>query len=444
MIKRSLVFLLVVALFSSVIFAAGTKESGPAQPSTITLRFGWWGGDSRHEAYMAAAQRYMELNPNVRIVSEYGGWDGYREKLYTQLAGGNAPHIFQNHFTWLGEQSAWSGKAVVKDLKQYAEHLDLSIFPEGLLEENVIYNNQLLSLPSSINTDALIVNKAVLDKIGFDYDQHWSFEDFFTFSRQLKSVDSKLFFENGMAASDIHMYWFLAYLVQKTGKPFATDYVLNYDEATVAEAFRFLKRYFDEGVVEPLGTLELYTGNYPQNPKWVNGETGVMFGMLSTLENYVNAMGAFKDQATVIRLPVLKDAKDVYYQTKVGQIFSIAANATQAEAVEAAKFINWMNTDKEAGILLKLSRGIPVSELQNKALSEAGLLSPLVVQAMQYANEAGEGIGQGTLIRNNEIARIGADMISMVAFSRSTPEQAASQYVRLVNRKLQELKAALN
>lgn len=438
---RIAVLCLVVLLAGSMIFGAGTNES-VAGPKPVTLRFGWWGGDSRHEAYMAAAQRYMELNPNVKIVSEYGGWDGYREKLYTQLAGGNAPQIFQNHYTWLGEQSTWSGKTVVKDLNQYKQYLDLSIFPKGLLEENVIYNNELLALPSSVNSDAIVANKAVLDKIGFDYSKSWSFDDFFAYSAQLKKVDPSLYFENGMAAADIHMYWFLAYLVQKTGLPYATDFKLNYDEATVTEAFRFIQKYFNEGVVEPLGTLELYSGNYPQNPKWVNGKTGIMFGMLSTLENYVNAMGDYKTDATVIPLPMLKGAKDPYFQTKVGQIFSIAASATDEEAIEAAKFLNWMNTDPEAGILLKLSRGIPVSQVQNQALSDAGLLSPLVVQAMQYAKDAGQGIGQGTLIRNNEISRIGADMISSVAFGKSTPEQAARTYIDLVNRKLQELKAA--
>lgn len=439
---RILVLCLVLVFVGALVFGAGQKETTATKDETITLRFAWWGGDSRHEAYMAAAERYMELNPNVKIVSEYGGWDGYREKLYTQLAGGNAPHVFQNHYTWLAEQAAWSGAEVVKDLQQYSEIIDLSIFPDGLLEEFVIHNDQLLALPSSVNTDALVANKAVLDKIGFDYDQKWSFDDFFAFSEKLKAVDSSLYFENGMAASDIHMYWFLAYMVQKTGLPFATDYTLSYDEATVTEAFRFLEKYFASGVVEPLGTLELYTGNYPQNPKWVNGETGVLFGMLSTLENYVNAMGDYKDDATVIRLPIMEGAKDPYYQTKVGQIFSIAASVEDAEALEAAKFINWMNTDEEAGVLLKLSRGIPVSEKQNQALSEAGLLSPLVMQAMEYANEAGAGIGQGTLIRNNEISRIGADMISSVAFGQSTPEEAAKEYIKLVNRKLQELKTA--
>jgi len=440
--KLLIVLCLVLSMVSQASFATGTQENKVAEPEKITLRFGWWGGDSRHEAYMAAAQRYMELNPQVTIISEYGGWDGYREKLYTQLAGGNAPHIFQNHYTWLGEQSNWSGKAVVKDLNEYKDLLDFSIFPEGLLESNVIYNGKILAVPGSLNADAVIANKAVLDKIGFDYQQNWTFEDFFKFSAQLKAIDPKLYFENGMAASDIHMYWFLAYLVQKTGLPYATDYKLSYDEATVAEAFRFLKKYFDTGVVESLGTLELYAGNYPQNPKWVNGETGIMFGMLSTLENYVKALGDYADQATVIPLPMLSDAKDPYYQVKVGQIFSIAATATDAEAAEAAKFLNWMNTDKEAGVLLQLSRGIPISKDQNDALAEAGLSSPLVAMANQYARAAGQGLGQGSLIRNNEIARIGADVISTLVFNMTTPEKAAKTYIDLVNKKLQEIKAS--
>lgn len=317
----------------------------------------------------------------------------------------------------------------------------MSIYDTQFLTYNVMYDGKLLALPASINADALIANKAVLDKIGFDYGQQWTFEDFFTFSEALKAIDPSLYFENGMAAADIHQYWFLAYLVQKTGKPYATDYVLNYDIETLTEAFRFIDRYFSEKVVESLGSLELYTGNYPQNPNWVNGKTGVMFGMLSTLENYVNAMGDYAEDATVIRLPILADAKDPYYQTKIGQIFSIAGSATEAEAIEAAKFLNWMNTDKEAGLILKLSRGIPISLVQNEALSEAGMLNPLVLRAQKFTEEAGQGLGQGTLIRNNEVSKIGADIISAVAFKQMTPEAAAKEYSKLVNKKLAELKA---
>ena len=38
---------------------------------------------------------YEELNPHIKIVPEYSGFDGYFDKLTTQFAAGNAPDIIQ-------------------------------------------------------------------------------------------------------------------------------------------------------------------------------------------------------------------------------------------------------------------------------------------------------------------------------------------------------------
>lgn len=455
--KFARVMSIVIALMTTITLLSGcnqmvqsdnskqgnTQDSGPTEttkPKNVELRFAWWGSDDRHEAYIAAMNKYMELNTHVKIIAEYGGWDGYKEKLYTQLASGNAPHIFQNHYTWLPEQAVWDSSMVMKDLYQYKDIFDMSIFPEDFLKQYVVYDGKLLAIPSSINSDVVVANKKLFDEAGIEYDKDWTLEDFFEANKKLKAINPEYYFENGMAAADIHMYWFLAYLVQKTGLPYTTDYQLSYDEATLIEAFQFIERYFEEGVVEPLGTLELYSGKYSQNPKWIKGESAISFGMLSTIEATVNALGDYADYATVIKLPVMKDAKDPYYQMKVGQIFSIPNSVGEAEAAEAAKFLAWSVTDTEAGLLLKLSRGIPISEVQMQALSDAGLISPLATQAMNYAKEIGQGIGQDALIRNNEIAEIGADMISKVAFGMITPEEAAKQYKELINKKLLEIK----
>ncbi len=280
---RTLFAVLVGLLGALPLAAEGKPDAGAAKTASekIELRFGWWGDDSRHKAYIAAINRYMELHPNVKIIAEYGGWDGYKEKLYTQLAGGNAPHIFQNHYTWLDEQSQWKGKAVTKDLYAYKDSLDLTIFPAGFVDQYTVRKDAMLALPSSLNADAILGNKALLEKAGIDYAKPWTFEDFFAASKKIKALNPNFFFENGMSSKDIHMYWFLAFLVQKTGLPYTTNYKLSYDRAALIEAFAFIKRYFAEGVVEPLGTLELYAGNHAQNPKWIKGESAIHFGMLA-------------------------------------------------------------------------------------------------------------------------------------------------------------------
>ena len=71
------------------------KDSTDTSGSEATLRFSWWGGDERHEATLAVIEQYQNENTGISIEGEYSGWDGYLEKLTTQLAAGTAPDIIQ-------------------------------------------------------------------------------------------------------------------------------------------------------------------------------------------------------------------------------------------------------------------------------------------------------------------------------------------------------------
>ena len=73
------------------------KESGQkAEASSgekVTIRFSWWGSDTRHEATLKVMDMYMEKHPNVTIEGEYGAFDSFYQKLQTQLGGGTEPDI---------------------------------------------------------------------------------------------------------------------------------------------------------------------------------------------------------------------------------------------------------------------------------------------------------------------------------------------------------------
>ena len=74
-------------------------ESDGGEP--VTLRFSWWGADVRHEATLAAIEAYQKANPNVSIEAEYQGFEGYQQKMMTQLTGGTAPDLIQIDNVWL-------------------------------------------------------------------------------------------------------------------------------------------------------------------------------------------------------------------------------------------------------------------------------------------------------------------------------------------------------
>ncbi|GEM_PF-2339549 len=412
----------------------GEQVQDESVEETVELRLAWWGGEDRHSATIDAVNKYMEMHPNVKVVYENQGWEGYKEKIYTQLASGNAPHLFQNHYTWLPEQAVKGD--LIKDLSGYMEQLNEDIFPEGFLDTNVNFDGKTLAIPVSLNTTAIVANKQLLDEAEIDYTKAWSFEDYFEANQKLKALNTEYFVENGMASSDIHKYWFAIYLTQLTGKKYTTDYQLSYDYEDVVSGFSFIKRMFDEGAVEPLGTLELYSGKYDQNPKWINGESALSYGMLSTIDATANV----DYETVVIQPPILAGALDSYYKIICGHVFSIPESASDKETEEAVKLLEWLMNSEEAAKELGLSRGIPISSAQKKVLEEENLINPQVTQAEQYIRDLGDGIGEDTLIRNKEIEAIGAEIISKVAFDMLTPEEAASEYIELINVKLSELK----
>ena len=56
---------------------SSTTQTAAKEKEPVTLRFSWWGGDSRHEATIKAIELYMEKNPDITIEYEYMGFDTY-------------------------------------------------------------------------------------------------------------------------------------------------------------------------------------------------------------------------------------------------------------------------------------------------------------------------------------------------------------------------------
>lgn len=67
--------------------AAESTKTGDQEP--VTIRFSWWGGESRHKATLEAVDAFMKEYPWITVECEYSAWDGWQDKVATQLAGGN-------------------------------------------------------------------------------------------------------------------------------------------------------------------------------------------------------------------------------------------------------------------------------------------------------------------------------------------------------------------
>lgn len=124
--------------------AGGEITDKSSSDEDITLRFAWWGGDERNEATLKVIEQFEATHPNITIEAEYGGSDGYHDKLATQLASGTAadivqvdPEVFPTYVT--------TGDYFI-DYKDY--DMDLSNFDENYisLEINGRYDGKQLGL----------------------------------------------------------------------------------------------------------------------------------------------------------------------------------------------------------------------------------------------------------------------------------------------------------
>ena len=78
--KRFLACFLTLALLLGCVGFASAEEQ-------TTVRIVWWGSQVRHDATVAALEKFMEKYPNIKVEYEFSDWGGYWSKLATQVAG---------------------------------------------------------------------------------------------------------------------------------------------------------------------------------------------------------------------------------------------------------------------------------------------------------------------------------------------------------------------
>ena len=80
-------------------------ENAGADQEPVTIRFSWWGGDSRHEATEKAVQAFMEKYPWITVENEYGAWTGWEEKQSLNILTGECADVMQIGSNWVTDYS---------------------------------------------------------------------------------------------------------------------------------------------------------------------------------------------------------------------------------------------------------------------------------------------------------------------------------------------------
>lgn len=405
--------------------ASEISQTAASDDEPITLRFAWWGGDERNAATLEVIEQFEALHPNVTIEAEYGGNDGYHDKLATQLASGTAADIVQVDPETF-PQYVSTGDYFVNYMDY--SNMDLSTFDENYisLEINGRYDGKQLGLPTGISGAGILVNQDLADEIGIDFTQAYTWDDLLEMGRKVREYDDSMYL---LCANKEYI---VNLIVFNCGKQLCGSTLfdketgeLNITEEQMAELMQYVKKLYDEGVVAPASYQAAYGGdNLQSDANWIAGKYVSALTYISTID----VMVAANDSAnySMSQLPMLSGCTEKGWASNTPQVMAVTKTCEHPEM--AVEFMNYFFNNETALATLGATRSVPPTENARKICSENGKLSEVTMEGANIAAAAG-GTPNDKISSSEEAKTILFDAVETVGYGATTPEEAASEII---------------
>lgn len=216
------------------------ENDGSYEECTLTIS--WWGGDSRHEATLAAIDAFMEKYPGIQVEATYGAWSGWEDSMATMFATQTAPDINQVNWNWLEAYSA-DGSAFL-DLNQVSGVLDLSQYDQSALDQCVVAG-ELQAIPVAMTGRIFYWNKAAFDKAGISTPT--TLAELIEAGETFKTVLGDDYYPLVLNEYD-RMILMVYYLESVYGKAWVVNGELQYTAAEIQTGFEFIQSLEDAHV----------------------------------------------------------------------------------------------------------------------------------------------------------------------------------------------------
>ena len=408
------------------------QETSENNGKEVVLRFMWWGGDSRHKATLDAIKLFEEKNPGIKVKAEYGGTDGYFQKVSTQIAGNTAPDIMQIDYIWLFNFSK-NGDGFY-DINELKDEFNLDNYNEEDLSYTTI-NGKLTAIPVGMNGRAFFFNKSLYDRAGVEIPK--TFDELLATDKILKEKLGKDVKSLDITTSDSGAMFFIEYYVeQKYGKPLINpDNTVGVTKEELAEAFGFYKQLVDSGAVVSAKD-RAGKGNFPddQNPLWINGELGGILNWNTMIGSYGDML---KEGDTLISgdfLTGIGEHKSAFIKVNM----TLAINKNTKHPKEAAKFLNFLLSDPEAAKILGTVRGIPLNKSAFAELEKEGQITGPLAEGLEKAVKFA-GTKVSPYIEDERTRSLGLEITQKLDYGELTPEQAGEKMYNELEKLLKQM-----
>lgn len=405
-----------------------TENPASGGEEKITLRFAWWGGDERNEATLDVIDQFEQLHPNVTIEAEYGGNDGYHDKLATQLASGTAADIVQVDPEIFPTYVA-AGDYFI-DFEEYG--MDLSEFEESYisLPINGRYDGRQIGLPSGISGAGIMVNKDLADAVGLDFTKEYNWDDLLEMGKKVREYDDSMYLlcANKEYITNLVVFNYAKQLIGETlFDPESKS--LNMTGDQLEQVFDYVEKLYDEGVVAPASYQASYSGdNLQSDANWIAGKYAAALTYVSTID----VMAAANPDAEyyMSELPALEGSEEAGWASNTPQVFAVTSTSKYPEM--AVEFMNYFFNDDTAIETLGCTRSVPPTEKARKLCAEKGLLSEWTMEGANIASAMG-GTPNDKISSSQESKAILFDSVETIGYGANDPATVAADAVSLLS-----------
>lgn len=403
------------------------------------LRFAWWGGAGRHEATLKAIALFEQQNPGLKIKAEYMGFNGYLERLTTQIAGGSEPDVMQINWAWLAMFSK-RGNGFM-DLEQQRNVLALDQFSTEDLNAGRVAG-KLNALPSAYTARVFLWNKAAFDRAGVALPTTW--EELFAAGPVFKAklgdhaypLDGELYDMILLAQS---------YVQQKYGTPYVDPLEprVAMSPAAALEWVQTYRRLITEHVATPLPLRASLGGAEKpteQQQDWVVGNWAGNFTWDSAIPLRAATLNA-QQKLVLGDFPTLPGASVSGMFGRPTVMLAVGRNCKQPEL--AARLVNFMLTDPQAARILGKTRGVPAARSQLDVLVQTNKLPAMELAAHEQIKKqrlAGRVPVPAPLFEHARLHKFMREVFETVAYGKTTDQEAARRLVEDGNALLKRIK----
>lgn len=399
---------------------SSAPTSAPTEQGPVTIRFSWWGSDTRHALTQKVIDAFEAKYPNITVQGDYTDWGGYWDKLATETAAGDAPDVITQDEAYLRD---YATRGVLLDLNKVADTLDTSKLDPTIKDAGVV-GGAMYGLPTGVNAYAVFADPQAFADAGVTMpdDKTWTWADYLAIATKIsKTSGGKVYGTQDYAFVDAGLK---IYARQQGESLYNTDGKIGYDDKLLAEWWQLSVDLRKAGA-QPDGAKSVEVDAAGPEGSLLGTHTGAM-GVWWT-----NQLGAISKasgrELKLLRFPGESKYKRTGMYFKAAMYYSISAKSKHPQA--AAQLIDFLANSTEAGKLLLSDRGVPAN-LEVRTAVQADF-TPVDQQAAKFLADLQGAIVDGVALPptgSGEVAQIIKRINGEVLFDRLTPEQAAKQF----------------